>query len=209
MKQQKKNNQVSDLTKPEIYESVEDAPSFLEWAKQQQEREKLGLKPNLTKMKEKQIESVPKIAPFSELEIYATDDKGNKHLIGAMDKGLIKEKNRDVKIKPKNYSLKRLANVSNSKLYYNIEYGDFWLEVYNYGKPNRKITSIKLENHDIQTLKAFAIAHARDFCLPVPKQIWIGKKLRKKIQKICEIFHKEVFPTHEELSRKNQCFGKL
>lgn len=210
MEETKNKNQVSDLQEIEQTQSIEEASSFMEWVKQQRERKKLEPKHQpLPKTTTQQIESVPPIAPFSELEIIATDSKGRKHLIGAMDKGIIKEKSKEITQKKKNYSLKLLGSVNNSKIYYNIPNDEFWIEVYTYGKTSRRTASIKLENHDIQTLRAFTIAHARDFMLPLPKQLWIGKKLREKIQTIRGRFNKEVVPIPLNSSRKQRSFGKL
>ena len=201
---------IEELTSKIKKEENTDPTPFMTWVQTKQAIENLDIREQKSNEdKTQQIETVPPIAPFTDLEIIATDSKGRKHLIGAMDKGLIKEKSKEIRKKKKNYSLKLLCNVNNSKIYYNIPNDEFWIEIYTYGKINRKTGSIKLENHDIQTLRAFSIAHARDFTLPLPKQLWLRNQLRKKIQQISNRFNKEVFPLHENPSRKPRSFGKL
>ena len=76
-----------------------------------------------------------------------------------------------------------LLNLSSSKIYYNLEDDCYYLYVFSLDR-KRILRKIKLEKHDIQWLLAFALydRYGED----LPKQLWINRDIKNKVQKIVE-----------------------
>jgi len=101
-----------------------------------------------------------------------------------------------------NPNLKKILKFNNLIIYQFKDSGDFAVFTHH---PEKKPIWTKLDDHDIVSLEAFCIAYHRQFRNPISRQLWIGKRLRRKIEKICEAV--DVGKILEKLSRKNHCSG--
>lgn len=101
-----------------------------------------------------------------------------------------------------NPNLKKILKFNNLVIYQFKDSGDFAVFTHH---PERKPIWTKLDNHDVESLEAFCLAYHRQFRYPIPRQLWIGRRLRRKIEKICEAV--DVGKILEKLSRKNHCSG--
>lgn len=91
----------------------------------------------------------------------------------------------------KNPNLKEVVRINHSIIYQFLDSGDFVQFTFDPTGEQEPVWN-KLENHDIENLHAFCIAHQRNFHNPPSyPQVWIRKKVRKKMQKIMEKFHEE------------------
>lgn len=138
-----------------------------------------------------EIEEKPLIANVKELEITAIDTKGEPRKLYGMTKGVIREqKLPEIKRNP---DLKFLSYIGHSKVYYNIPNDEFWIEVY---EPSRikginkktmiKIGSIKLEDHDFETMYVLSLLYNRNFPDSLPQTVYVRNKDHKKAKEIIE-----------------------
>ena len=76
-----------------------------------------------------------------------------------------------------------LFRVNSAKMYYHIENDCYWLYVFS-GDRGRIRRKIRIQKHDIQWLLAFALYDR--YGEELPKQLWINRDMKKKVEKIVE-----------------------
>lgn len=84
----------------------------------------------------------------------------------------------------KNPNLKEVVRINHSIIYQFIDSGDFVQFTFDPSGEQQPIWN-KLDNHDIDSLLAFCVAHQRGFHNPPSyPQIWLRKNVMRKLKKI-------------------------
>lgn len=162
---------------------------------QLEQLEEESLKEEQVEVYEKTESSRARVRIIESQETVEKDKEGNVRLKTLIPvKSLVHEEK--LQIKKKNPDLVFLCNISNSKIYYNIPKDEFWLEVYqptwiNHKRTLRKVGSVKLEQHDLETMKILGILYERNFNNPLPQTIYVKKRDRRKAKQIKERFDRE------------------
>lgn len=86
-----------------------------------------------------------------------------------------------------NPNLKEVIKINHSIIYQFLDSGDFAQFTFDPSGEQQPIWN-KLEDHDIENLEAFSMAHHRQFHNPIPKRVRVRKKIQRKMRNIIDKF---------------------
>lgn len=162
--------------------------------------EALGHLPKLEELEDEQSEIYEKTEPsrvriIERQETVEIDKEGNIRQKTVIPVRSLVHEEKLGKIE-KNPDLICLCSIGRSKIYYNQVKDEFWrLNLKPVWVRHRRTMQIesweKLQPHDFETMLALGILYHRDFHNPIYPQIWIRKRVRKKMRKIIDKFEGE------------------